>query len=696
MTLPARPHVFASEIIAILPGAPTHKSLQGLYYSMIPKTRRKRNPATKASSSPPQKKRGPKPRAVIEFPEPSSTVWADREAFHEALSMHIERHGETVWHLHKAIVGPKDRIDHRTIGTWAAGKKVPRSITSLEILGRIERRYRLSVGYFAAKLPHTGRAPSGHAKLGGMTAAERRRFAWHLPDDFDRRPMQERHEILDWVRRVVISGTTDYRRYQAAAIRDRYALRFPDLGHVQLRAPLELGDGPVGEELDEMGNELAPTARNAPRALAEEVAHLIQFKSATLTEVGYRRNGVWNEQTTLQKIEHLGLLFGALAAAPDGPVAGLGVPPGKLTLALLIFPAVWDWYVQWRERRRGFYTIWEVNMLQLGLALARSETGWLRQHPNFATRLKPIPGLLSAEEIEAARMDWDGACNAFYQHGMVRAKEIQRVARVHRDPFEPIISILEADSPVGEYNRIADEVLRLMPHPRRYPKRAAEAVRSFLMIRLGLHLGVRQRNLRELLFCPRDEVPLSERQLEMRRCGELRWSNKEKGWEVLIPAAAFKNATSSFFESKPFRCVLPDLGNLYHYIDDYVRVHRTVLLGGARDPRTFFVKTAKSTSQNAAYGQSTFYEAWRLTIQRYGIYNPYTGRGAIQGLLPHGPHNVRDVLATHVLKETGSYEQAGYAIQDTADIVAKHYGRFLPENKVALAAKVINRVWMAA
>jgi len=138
------------------------------------------------------------------------------------------------------------------------------------------------------------------------------------------------------------------------------------------------------------------------------------------------------------------------------------------------------------------------------------------------------------------------------------------------------------------------------------------------------------------------------------------------------------------------------LADLYRYIDAYVRVHRPVLLGEARDPGTFFVKTAKSTSQDEAYGQSSFYEAWRLTIQRYGIYNPYTKRGAIKGLLPHGPHNVRDVLATHVLKETGSYEQAGYAIRDTADVVAQHYGRFLPENKVALAAKVINRVWMAA
>lgn len=165
---------------------------------------------------------------------------------------------------------------------------------------------------------------------------------------------------------------------------------------------------------------------------------------------------------------------------------------------------------------------------------------------------------------------------------------------------------------------------------------------------------------------------------------------------MLIPSSAFKNARSSFFAGKPFRLVLPDLGGLYPYIDAYLTKHRAALLNGADDPGTFFVKTMKMTSRDASYNQTTFYEAWRLTIQRYGIYNPYTGRGAIAGLLPHGPHNVRDVLATHILKQTGSYEQASYAIQDTPDTVQKHYGRFLPQDKAALAAKILNQVWAAA
>ena len=67
-------------------------------------------------------------------------------------------------------------------------------------------------------------------------------------------------------------------------------------------------------------------------------------------------------------------------------------------------------------------------------------------------------------------------------------------------------------------------------------------------------------------------------------------------------------------------------------------------------------------------------EARRIVIQRHGIYNPYTGQNAIKGLLPHGPHNSGDILATHILKQAGSSEQSSYAIQDTPPVVQRRYG----------------------
>lgn len=636
------------------------------------------------------RRRGRKPTPTVEHPDPLFTDWIEPSSFHESLALHMRRHGDTYWGLWRALVRPGEVFDRTTLQSWTAGRRAPRSAKSFEMLARIEHRYRLPKGHFRSLLPHQSRAVTGH-KLAGIDPAEQRRLAWHLPDDFNNRPLRERKEIVEWVRTHIISGSTEYRRFQIEAMKHRYAIRFPAITGRKRSPKTAEPDTQADDDPEAMS-----TAYDAPPRLNDEMQRLVTFKTSTLTEIGYQRNGVWGEETSSQKIEHLGLMFGALAAAPTGVIAGFGVSLADLTFGLLIFPTVWDWYVQWRERRRGFYTRWEVDMLRLGAALTRQDTGWIRQMPHLAHRLRPISNLVSEADIELAQSDWAQACDAMHAHALARARQVERVAQVHRDPFEPILPILEADSPVAEYRKITEEIIATMPDARRYPRQAAEAVRSFLMLRFGLHLGLRQKNLRQLMLCPRGQNPRTERQLETMRRGELRWSDRANGWEVLIPAVAFKNAGSSFFAGRPFRLVLPDLGDLYRHLDAYIQTHRSQLLAGSEDPGTLFVKTVKVTSRDASYDQNTFFEAWRLAIQRYGIWNPYTQRGVIKGLLPHGPHNVRDVIATHILKQTGSYEQASYAIQDTPEVVAKHYGRFLPQDKAALAADILNRVWLTS
>ena len=289
---------------------------------------------TTLPSPEPTKRRGRRPDPIIEHPEPLFNDWIEPTCFDEALCLHMARHGDTYYRLWRAIIRPGEKMNHHTIRSWSRGERVPRSIDSFELLARMEHRYRLPAGYFRKLLPHQARAPAGH-KLDGIAPAEQRRLAWHLPGDFNERPVKERDEIVAWVRQNILFGSTDYRRYQAVAVKQHYAILFPAL-------------------------------------------------------------------------------------------------------------------------------------------------------------------------------------------------------------------------------------------------------------------------------------------------------------------------------------------------------------------------TGKRSSTDASYDQTTIYETWRLTIQRYGIWNPYTERGVIKGLLPHGPHNVRDVLATHILKQTGSYEQASYAIQDTPEMVVKHYGRFFPQDKAALAANILNQVWQAA
>lgn len=494
--------------------------------------------------------RGPAPKQISAFPDPLFEATDDPASFQDALIYHMRRFGDSYWQLYRAVVRLTETFDSKTLLSWIQGERVPRSVVSFDILRRIEMRYRLPEGYFKKKLPHQSRSVYGH-DLGDISPAERRRISLHLPDDFSSLPFTKREEILDWVRRVIISGSTEYRRYQAAASKQRYAIRFPGVtyggGSLSPRtlASAANANQHMADELDDP--DLLSGVVDAPPRLSMEMADLIRFKTSTLTAIGLQRNGVWGEETASQKIEHLGLMFGALAASPSGIIKGRGVPLSQLSFGLLVFPGVWDWYLQWREQRRGFYTKWEEDMLMVAQALTRAEVGWIRQHPELLKNVRPIEGLIASEEIEFARRDWHGACDAFHRHAANRSKEIQRVARVHRDPFEPILCVLEADSPLAEYRKITDEILKRMPDEDRYPRSAAEAVRSFLLLRLGLHLGLRQKNLRQLRVCPRGHFPTSERRLEDMKCGELRWSDRDGGWEVLIPSVAFKNASSSFF-----------------------------------------------------------------------------------------------------------------------------------------------------
>lgn len=142
----------------------------------------------------PRQKRSYKPREIEEFPAPLFNEWIDPSPFPEALDLHMRRHGDSYWHLHRALIREDEILDHSTIRHWLQGSKAPRSVASMEVLARIERRYRLPVGYFKAKLPHPTRSTSGHV-LDDIGTAERRRLAWHLPDDFNARSRNEQEEI---------------------------------------------------------------------------------------------------------------------------------------------------------------------------------------------------------------------------------------------------------------------------------------------------------------------------------------------------------------------------------------------------------------------------------------------------------------------------------------------------------------------
>ena len=148
-----------------------------------------------SEDAPLRPRRGRRLKPVVEHPEPLTREWVEPHSFPASLALHAARYGDSLWHLHRAVVREDEPLDRKTIQDWAAGRKSPNTMLSLTILDRIERRYRLPSGYFRDRLPTSGRAVRGRA-LTGISSVERRRLAWHLPDDFDSRPEQERAEIV--------------------------------------------------------------------------------------------------------------------------------------------------------------------------------------------------------------------------------------------------------------------------------------------------------------------------------------------------------------------------------------------------------------------------------------------------------------------------------------------------------------------
>lgn len=58
---------------------------------------------TKCEGSPSRKQPGVKPRAIEKFPKPLFDEFLDPPTFQEALEFQMRRHGDSYWHLHRAV-----------------------------------------------------------------------------------------------------------------------------------------------------------------------------------------------------------------------------------------------------------------------------------------------------------------------------------------------------------------------------------------------------------------------------------------------------------------------------------------------------------------------------------------------------------------------------------------------------------------
>ncbi len=68
-----------------------------------------------------RQKPGIKPRDIEEFPQPLFEERFDLPTFQTALDFQMRRHGDSYWHLHRAVVRDDESLDRSTIRHWLQG-----------------------------------------------------------------------------------------------------------------------------------------------------------------------------------------------------------------------------------------------------------------------------------------------------------------------------------------------------------------------------------------------------------------------------------------------------------------------------------------------------------------------------------------------------------------------------------------------
>lgn len=591
---------------------------------------------------------------AIEEARKRSKAWSG-QTFAQRLDSLMREADESAPGLARALGAMGHTIHSNVIRNWRLGLRHPHPQSQKDRVIAIAQHLGVPASDLLEALPSRARQSQSYSALGDLDTSVRRRIAPHLPDDFDSRAPAEQDEIVQWV-----------------------------IGNC-LCAPVTEMDGRGADRsthaLCRPGS--SRRLREAPPHLVAEIDGLLQFKTSDLSPVGFQRRTTWKAATAESSEEHLMLFFGTCHE--------LGVPDCMLSLSLVFAPLLIDAYIKWRVARRGGYTTAILRPLQILQGLLTAQVGYVRQQPGFGQTLHRLPGLVRDDDIAHAEADWDAACDAARAHITMRMMEVTERTRdtKGRDPFLAINAVLNDAKPAVTYYRIVHEIRRRMPDDT-YAVRRAEALRALVLFRIGLATGFRQRNLRELRVNSDPNSPTPMQRLREARAGELHWNGSS--WRIRMPRDAFKNSDAKALRGAERDFVLADWDGLYAELDAYLRARRT-LLGEAEDPGLLFVKSIAGTrASDPTYRRSGFYAMFRAAIVTYGIYNPWRDEGAIEGLLPHGPHPAfRDIPATHLLKRNpgAGLGMAASFLLDSPDTVREHYARFIPADEHAAIAAIL-------
>jgi hypothetical protein len=241
---------------------------------------------------------------------------------------------------------------------------------------------------------------------------------------------------------------------------------------------------------------------------------------------------------------------------------------------------------------------------------------------------------------------WNMRCVEAAAWSVTARKSIRSQLTQSRDPFEPLKSVLDLRDPMGA---VADAIGRMRANrPCTGGMKEAMWARDLLLFALMASNPIRARNLKELNYRPDGS-------------GDLR-QDPDGGWRVFIPRERLKNRNGAA-RDEDYSCrVQPQVWPL---IEQYLKTYRPILAGPGVE--YVFVNSRKCFGQWERMSRQV-----EALTRRYFVDCP--------GFCPHG---FRHIVATAILKKSGSIIMAAKALHDRPATVEAEYGHLVHDDAAA-------------
>jgi transcriptional regulator with XRE-family HTH domain len=402
------------------------------------------------------------------------------------------------------------------------------------------------------------------------------------------------------------------------------------------------------------------------------------------------------DPTARKRTKDLSIIFGScinlerpaeIAREPqgDGSVKETAhqVQPPPLTLdhlakvgfALVAFPALIEHHFAALKHRRGQQKTRDGKQKDAKLTRDRSRyAGFFRgilhclgQQPRYADRLVPVPGLITAEDVQAAKSDWKKFCEkASDRYKTIYDGEKHRISKPY-DHAIGIAGILEGEESQEALHAIFEfHAGRLRAMPSRNRQRAHQLRKAFacgLKAQAYLRPGTEQLLDTDNLVC--------------------RVERRKTVWRLQAPAEFFKNHRSPAIKDGENRALTDLKGVFYDVIEEYLEWARDFILAGAKTDALIV-----RTPSNPRFVGDKSYSDWWVRVSAEAMAE---GRPEYHGAVRMNSIQVRKIGATDAFKKTGEIAEAAKVLGNTercAQIYVKETAAARTENSTARVAAV--------